>query len=91
MNNMVKKKTFIHCEKCKKRLIERLPNGLWRFRFGKSAEGEASKGPPVEMLIHGSLKIKCIRRNCGKWNTLTFFPGQSVFTEIDSPTTKNSD
>ena len=89
MSNLIKKKIFVHCKKCKKRLIERLPNGLWRFRFGKSLEGETAKGPPVEIIVYGSLKIKCIRRNCQEWNTLSFFPGQdeqSVFAELDSPT-----
>ena len=85
MKNMVKQKIFVHCKKCKKRLIERLPNGLWRFRFGKNSEGNSSKGPPVHIIIYGSLKIKCIRRNCGEWNTITFFPNQeqSVFAELD--------
>lgn len=96
MSGIVRKKIFIHCKKCKKRLIERLPNGMWRFVFGKSPKDEDSaKGPPVEMLIHGSLKIKCIRRNCGEWNTLNYFPPsfkmvQSVQSEDASLTTKNS-
>lgn len=69
---MPSRKTFIYCEKCGKKLIERLPNGLWKFVFGKKAEG--AKGPPVEMLIHGSLSMRCIRRSCGHRNILNYFP-----------------
>ena len=68
---------------------------MWRFIFGKNPqEGEGTKGPPVELLIHGSLKMKCIRRNCGEWNTLHYFPpafqGQSEHSENEyRPTTEN--
>jgi uncharacterized protein YehS (DUF1456 family) len=69
---MNEKKLFINCEKCGKRLIERLPNGLWKFVFGKNLEelGE----PPVEMLIQGNIVIKCLRRSCRYKNQLNFFP-----------------
>ncbi len=71
MNNS-EKSIFVCCEKCGKKLIERLPNGIWRFVFGKApAEGA---NPPVEMFIHGNVKMRCIRRSCGHWNLLTFFP-----------------
>jgi hypothetical protein len=63
---------FICCEKCGKRLIERLPNGLWRFRFGTS-RGD-TKHPVVEMVISGSLKMKCIRTGCNHENVLNYFP-----------------
>ena len=68
---MSDKKVFVNCEKCGKRLIERLPNGVWRFIFGKSEDrGE----PPVEILVHGNIVIKCLRRTCGHKNVLNFFP-----------------
>jgi len=69
---MMNKKLFINCEKCGKRLIERLPNGLWKFVFGKNLEelGE----PPGEMLIQGNIVIKCLRRSCRHKNQLNFFP-----------------
>lgn len=65
-------KTFAYCEKCGKKLIERMPNGLWRFVFGKKAEGV--KLPPVYMLIHGSIKMSCIRRSCDHFNVFNYFP-----------------
>jgi len=71
------KKNFVYCEKCRKKLIERLPNGLWKFIFGKKSE--TSNNPPVVMMIHGSLRMKCIRRTCGHWNVMNYFPK----TEID--------
>ena len=61
---------FIHCEKCGKRLIKRLPNGLLKFVFGKGDDGEA----PVELLIHGSVRVKCLRRPCRHPNIINFFP-----------------
>jgi len=65
-------KNFVYCEKSGKKLIERMPNGLWKFVFGKKAE--TAKTPPVYLIIHGSLKMKCIRRSCGHWNILNYFP-----------------
>lgn len=71
----VKKKLFLHCEFCSKRLIERLPNGLFRFIFGGGNQGvDSPKPPPVDMLIHGSLKMRCTRRTCREWNVLNYFP-----------------
>jgi len=78
--------SFVVCEKCKKRLIERLPNGLWRFRFGKRPGKENAI---VEMLIHGSLKIRCFRDYCGHINTLNYLPNiddfQSPQSEASQP------
>lgn len=65
-------KMFINCEKCGKRLIERLPNGCFRFKFGRK---KGQNGPaPVDMYIHGSLTIKCINGRCGHYNHLTLLP-----------------
>jgi hypothetical protein len=77
MANKSVRPIIIRCDKCGKKIIERLPNGLWRFVFGKNAEN--FKMPPVEMLIHGSLQMRCLRRSCRKdapdhWNVLNFFP-----------------
>jgi len=69
-------KNFVHCEKCRKKLIERMPNGLWKFVFGKKSE--LSNSPPVVMMIHGSLRMKCIRRSCGHWNVLNYFPKTEI-------------
>ena len=65
---MSQKKTFIHCEKCGKRLIERMPNGLFKFSFGGFPD------PPVELYVAGSIKMKCIRKSCQHWNEVTFLP-----------------
>jgi hypothetical protein len=62
---------FVDCIKCGKHLIEKNPNGLWYFCFGKTP-GELIA--PVEMYIFGSIKIKCMRKSCNHWNTLTNFP-----------------
>ena len=61
---------IIRCEKCKKKLLERLPNGIWSFKFGKR-NGEA---PVVDMEIHGSIKFVCTRRTCRHVNFLQYFP-----------------
>ena len=49
------KGTFIACEKCGKRLIERKRNGIWHFIFGKPG-GNGNSFIPVEMFIQGNLK-----------------------------------
>jgi len=61
---------FIFCEKCGKKLLSRLPNGIWVFKFGKREGSE----PVVDMEIMGSLRMKCTRRSCRHPNILHFFP-----------------
>jgi len=72
---------FIRCEECGKKLIGRLPNGLWYFVFGRKAKrgGGLHDYCPVEMYIHGSLKLRCIARGCIHWNILNYFPTENVF------------
>jgi hypothetical protein len=65
-------KNFICCEECGKRLIERLPNGLYRFVFGRNPNDPGN--PPVDITVHGNIKIKCLRRSCGHINILNYFP-----------------
>lgn len=60
----------ILCEKCQKKLLERLPNGIWKFQFGKR-EGSV---PVVDMEIQGSIRMQCLRRSCRHINILNFFP-----------------
>ena len=68
---MENKKIFISCEMCGRRLIERLPNGLWRFRFGRIPD---TGDTVVDLTIYGNLQIKCFRKTCGYINTLNYFP-----------------
>lgn len=80
--------TIIRCKICGKKIIERLPNGVWRFVFGKNSAG--LNMPPVEMLIHGSLKMRCLRRSCrtenqGHWNILNYFPNITEVTNRSEP------
>ena len=67
---------FLTCEKCGKRLIERMPNGLFRFIFGKKKDsmGKLLDFTPVYILIHGSVKIRCLTRTCGHFNMFNYFP-----------------
>jgi hypothetical protein len=62
---------FVRCEKCGKKLIERLPNGLWRFKFGRR---NGSDQPVIDMEIHGSISMRCLKRTCGHTNILNYFP-----------------
>jgi hypothetical protein len=64
---------FIACPKCGKKLIGRERNGLWHFIFGK-AKKDGNNFIPVEMFIQGNIKIKCLRRTCGEWVILNYFP-----------------
>ena len=67
----MRKSTFIYCEKCGKKLLERRANGIWHFKFGRI---EGRDETIVDILFYGSLKFKCTRRSCGHINTLNYFP-----------------
>lgn len=62
---------IIRCEKCGKKLLTRQDNGLWKFMFGRY--GKDNK-PVVDMEIHGSLKMVCIKKSCRHLNIFDFFP-----------------
>lgn len=81
--DLLDKKFFLYCEKCGKKIIERQNNGLFYFVFGKrkDKEGNLLDHSPVEMFVHGSLKIRCLSRTCGHWNILNYFPNN---TELQS-------
>jgi len=65
---MNENRTFITCEKCGKKLIERKQNGLWYFLFGKRFDKDGIEGPPpVELYVQGSLRMRCLRRTCGHY------------------------
>lgn len=66
------RKHFILCEHCGKKLIERKPNGLFYFAFGRS--NDENDPVMVEMYVHGSMRLRCWRRACRGWNTLNYFP-----------------
>ena len=67
--SVVPQKNFLCCEKCGKRLIERLPDGIFKFVFGGKQQP-----PPVELFVFGSIKMRCLRKSCKHWNTFTFIP-----------------
>jgi len=60
------------CEKCGKKLIERLPSGVWHFKFGK--DPESPNEAPVDIKIFGHVKMKCIRRSCNHVNIFNHTP-----------------
>ena len=70
-----KSKHFV-CEKCGKKLIERKDNGVWHFAYGRrmDEQGNVTGRAPVEMYIYGSVKIRCLFKECDHWNVLNFFP-----------------
>ncbi len=65
-------KEFIHCKKCGKRLIARLPNGAGEFIFGRQINGSGK--PPVVIRIWGMLEIACLSKTCNEITKLSFFP-----------------
>jgi len=80
-------KHYIKCEKCQKRLIERKPNGIWRFKFGfqRAIDGDViSFDPVINMHIYGSIKMRCFRKDCRHWNILNHVPFREDF-EKDPP------
>ena len=79
---------FLVCEKCGKKLIRRLPNGLFHFVFGKKRdkEGNLWEFTPVEIFIHGSVRMRCISRECGHFNVFNYFPPDSTKQlKVDQP------
>ena len=79
-------KSFLFCKKCGKKIIERQSNGLFYFVFGKrrDKDGNLLEFSPVELLIHGSIKIRCLSRTCGHWNIFNYFPSE---LQSDNPET----
>lgn len=89
---------FIMCKACNRPLIERLPNGLWRFKFGRPRMTDDVGRPlvegnkpifqnviaPVILYVHGSLRMKCFRNKCNAWNELNYFPINESFSTIVS-------
>ena len=75
-NNYRTRPRYYVCEKCGKKLIHRGENGLWHFSYGKKKDddGKLIGTPSVEMFVYGSIKMRCIDRDCEHWNTLDFFP-----------------
>ena len=67
-------KTFVHCEKCGKRLIARMPDGSGEFLFGRQ-EGYGKS--PVEIKLWGMIEISCLNRTCNHKQKMAFFPTQS--------------
>ena len=76
-NSTEEKNSFYVCKHCGKRLIQRQPNGVWHFVYGRNPKYSSSPFPPVEIFIFGSVKIRCISNKCGKMNTFNFFPGNT--------------
>ena len=76
---------WIVCEKCRKRLIKRLPNGLWVFKYcrRKESDGYLKQRTPVEMVIFGSLKMTCLRPSCGHINELYAFPQGETGNQLE--------
>lgn len=70
---------LLKCEKCGKPMIERMPNGMWRFKFGMPTKGQPEQKSwlPVYMYIHGSVKLRCFRRDCMHWNVFNYFPSNN--------------
>lgn len=67
---------WLYCRKCGKRLIKRLPNGMFHFRFGRSKDrstGGFEGRSPVNMVISGMVKIRCFDESCGHTNVFSPF------------------
>jgi len=65
---------IVRCAVCGKQLLIRKDNGLWVFNFGTFGPDKKSV---VEMEIHGSIKMTCLRKSCRHNNVFDFFPNNS--------------
>lgn len=61
---------WIYCEHCGKKLLRRKPNGIFVLKFGRGNDGESV----IEVEIHGSIKIRCFRKECRQYNIINYFP-----------------
>lgn len=79
---------FYCCEKCGKKLIKRMPNGLWHFCFGrrKGAVGQMGTRCPVNIFVHGSVRIQCLSDSCRHLNTFMYFPNPVTSESNDAET-----
>lgn len=84
---------FICCELCGKKLIKRLPNGLFHFAFGKNNKSGSRKiKPPVNIYVHGSVMMECLSDSCDHMNVLNYFPNvpaKSVSNDSEEKTISN--
>jgi len=72
-------KNFVKCEKCGKNLIVQIGDGMYHLRFGriKDKQGKVilepktkDPKPSLEMVIHGSVSIRCFAKDCDHWTVL---------------------
>lgn len=71
--NTQSKGKWLYCKRCKKKLIKRLPNGLFVFEFGKR-RGDINSPPRVHIEIHGDAKIRCLNPDCLLDNIFNMLP-----------------
>lgn len=81
----------ILCEGCKEPLIQRLSNGLWKFKWGRQQKFNEDneliyEWTPIELYVHGTIRIKCFRKDCAHWNDLTFLPNVNEIETIEQIT-----
>lgn len=62
MDNNVISKIFGCCALCGKRLVRYGANGELIYIFGDNLEG--NKGPIVNMVVIGSVRMQCTRKSC---------------------------
>jgi hypothetical protein len=79
---MNEKGALLVCEKCNRPVIERMTNGLFRFKYGRT--DPTSRYTPVYIEIHGSVRIQCFRKDCLHMNTFDYFP-KSGLSETVTP------
>jgi len=82
-------KEFIHCKKCRKRLIARMPDGSGEFIFGKQIGGNNKS--PVAMKIWGLVELTCLSWNCEEVAVLSFFPAKPPKHEDNLQKQSNAD
>jgi hypothetical protein len=64
---------WLFCKRCKKKLMKRMPNGLFVFEFGKK-RGDTTVAPRVHIEVDGDTKIRCLNPECIQDNVFTKFP-----------------
>jgi hypothetical protein len=54
---------FLFCEKCGKKILKKLSDGKFEFKFGRRIGC-----PVVNIVLEGTVFINCLREKCGHTN-----------------------
>jgi len=64
---------WLYCERCGKRLLRRLPNGLFEFEYGRARNNPQALAR-VRIRIYGDIQMHCLNVNCNCVSEFNMLP-----------------